>query len=64
MILYADMVVKYRDGTMKNLSEVGQVEPVLFPDSQISLEPDEPTIDLEDYIRDVVEAKILEMKKK
>lgn len=64
MVLFGDMVVKYRDGTMKKLSEVGQVEPVLFPDSQVSLEPDEPTIDLEDYIRDVVEAKILEMKKK
>ena len=54
MILRSEQIVKYGDGTMKKLEELGEIpEAVLYPDTQVEVEPDEPTIDLEDYIEDI-----------
>ena len=54
MILRSEQIVKYGDGSMKKLEELGEVpEPVLFPDTQVEVESGEPTIDLEDYIEDI-----------
>lgn len=54
MILRSEQIVKYGDGTMKKLEELGEVpEPILFPNTQVEVEPGEPTMDLEDYIEDV-----------
>lgn len=54
MILRSEQIVKYGDGTMKKLEELGEVpEAVLYPDTQVEVEPGEPTIDLEDYVEDI-----------
>lgn len=54
MILRSEQIVKYGDGTMKKLEELGEVpEPILFPDTQVEVESGEPTMDLEDYIEDI-----------
>ena len=54
MILRSEQIVKYGDGTMKKIEELGEIpEAVLYPDTQVEVEPDEPTIDLEDYIEDI-----------
>ena len=52
MILRGDQVVKYGDGSMKTLDDIG-AEQVLYPNSQVEVDPDDPTIDLEDYIEEV-----------
>ncbi len=54
MILLGDQVVKMRDGTQTRLKDLGGGgEPVLFPDTQVEVETGEPTVDLEDYVKEV-----------
>lgn len=55
MILRGDQVVKYGDGSMKTLDDIG-AEQVLFPNTQVQVDPDDPTMDLEDYIEDIAES--------
>lgn len=54
MILRGDQVVKYGDGSMKTLDDIS-AEQVLFPNTQVQADPDDPTMDLEDYIEEIAE---------